>query len=360
MASSSETMKDVEKQWSNICLDEEEEFVTELEEDASDEVEYDDRWCLIGKLLSGKISDYQVFQNIIADLWKPGKGMYVKILEQNRFLFQFYHEIDIDRVITGSPWTYDRKQLLIERLRPGDNPRTKPIHHLDLWVQIHNLQPGFKTDNVVRQAAKYMGSFLETDLNNFKGVWREYLRVRVRMNTDLPLKRRMKFRRVGGETFYANFKYERVPTFCFICGIMGHSERFCKKLYELPADRIDKPYSIEMKAPSRRQNFLVASPWLRSAKQHVQSGDVDGEGSDRGAGVSPQSKEAFNSVSNHGKSVYSDYSMPANHLHNNRDADITIVNGVNGDKGPSIVINDNDSTFMSDDELTILDLKRKR
>ncbi|KAF4380019.1 hypothetical protein G4B88_030011 [Cannabis sativa] len=258
MASSSETMKDVEKQWSNICLDEEEEFVTELEEDASDEVEYDDRWCLIGKLLSGKVSDYQVFQNIIADLWKPGKGMYVKILEQNRFLFQFYHEIDIDRVITGSPWTYDRKQLLIERLRPGDNPRTKTINHLDLWVQIHNLQPGFKTDNVVRQAAKYMGSFLETDPNNFKGVWRE------------------------------------------------------------------------------RQNFLVASPRLRSAKQHAQSGVVDGEGSDRDAGASPQSKEAFNSVSNHGKSVYSDHSVPANHLRNDRDADITIVNGVNRDKGPSI------------------------
>ncbi|KAF4357190.1 hypothetical protein F8388_003337 [Cannabis sativa] len=269
MASSSETMKDVEKQWSNICLDEEEEFVTELEED-------------VRMRLSTTTGDYQVFQNVIADLWKPGKGMYVKILEQNRFLFQFYHEIDIDRVITGSPWTYDRKQLLIERLRPGDNPRTKLINHLDLWVQIHNLQPGFKTENVVRQAGKYIGSFLETDPNNFKGVWRE------------------------------------------------------------------------------RQNFLVASPWLRSAKQHAQSGVVEGEGNGRGANAPPQFKEAFNSVSNYGKSVYFDHRVPADHVRDARDADITIVNGDNGDKGPSIVINGNDSTFMSDDEFTILDLKRKR
>uniref|UniRef100_A0A803NYG3 Endonuclease/exonuclease/phosphatase domain-containing protein n=1 Tax=Cannabis sativa TaxID=3483 RepID=A0A803NYG3_CANSA len=90
----------------------------------------------------------------------------------------------------------------------------------------------------------------------------------------------MKFRRVGGETFYANFKYERVPTFCFICGIMGHSERFCKKLYELPADRIDKPYSIEMKAPSER-NFLVGVSMVRYAKAACWSGDV-GEDACRG------------------------------------------------------------------------------
>ncbi|KAF4403950.1 hypothetical protein G4B88_014406 [Cannabis sativa] len=132
MASSSEIMKDVEKKWSKICLDEEEEFITKLEDEELNEVEYDDRWCLIGRLLSGKILDYQVFQNIVVDLWKPGKGMYVKILEQNRFLFQFYHEIDIDRVIIRSRWTYDRKHFLIERLQPGDNPRTKLINHLDL------------------------------------------------------------------------------------------------------------------------------------------------------------------------------------------------------------------------------------
>ncbi|KAF4383412.1 hypothetical protein G4B88_023986 [Cannabis sativa] len=65
-----------------------------------------------------------IFQNIMADLWKPGKGIFIKRLEQNRFLFQFYHEIDIQRVLDGSPWTYDRKQLLIERLKPGKEGAT--------------------------------------------------------------------------------------------------------------------------------------------------------------------------------------------------------------------------------------------
>uniref|UniRef100_A0A803P703 Uncharacterized protein n=1 Tax=Cannabis sativa TaxID=3483 RepID=A0A803P703_CANSA len=165
------------------------------------------------------------------DLWKPGKGMYVKILEQNWFLFQFYPEIDIQRVITGSPWT-----SMIYRL-------------------VSKLKGLFVKQIITLEC-------FESDPNNFQGIWREYLRVRVRLNVGKPLKRRMKFKKKNGDVFNANFKYERVPTFCFICGIMGHSERFCSTSY----DTITKPYSNEMRAPSKRQSFLTALPWLCTGK----------------------------------------------------------------------------------------------
>ncbi|KAF4375471.1 hypothetical protein F8388_024130 [Cannabis sativa] len=112
----------------NYCIhyNDEEEHVVSLADDCEEveDLNFDDKWCLIGRLLFGKVSDFQIFQNIMADLWKPGKGIFIKRLEQNRFLFQFYHEIDIQRVLDGSPWTYDRKQLLIERLKPGKEGAT--------------------------------------------------------------------------------------------------------------------------------------------------------------------------------------------------------------------------------------------
>ncbi|XP_060961727.1 uncharacterized protein LOC133031948 [Cannabis sativa] len=273
MASSSRSTTGLEQQWKDICLEEEEENEVAFEEEEEEEIEFDDRWCLVGRLLTGKKSDFQIFQNMIADLWKPGKGMYIKILEQNRFLFQFYHEIDIKRVLAGSPWTYDRKQLIIERLKQGENPRTIPLNNLDIWVQVHDLQPGFKTERAICQAGNYIGLYLESDPNNFQGIWREYLRVRVRLNIEKPLKRRMKFKKKNGDVFYANFKYEYVPTFCFICGILGHSENFCSQLYDTPPELIKKPYSKEMRAPSRRQNFLTASPWLRTGKPEPSMAD---------------------------------------------------------------------------------------
>ncbi|KAF4362960.1 hypothetical protein F8388_020476 [Cannabis sativa] len=149
MASSSINVDNIEEGWKNIQLEEEEAEETFYEEneenDEEDDLAIDSRWCLVGRMLTGKVSDFRIFQNLMADLWKPGKGMYAKQLDQNRFLFQFYHELDIKRVIEGSQWTYDRKQLIITRLNDGDNPRTVNLNTLDIWLQIHDLQNGFMT-----------------------------------------------------------------------------------------------------------------------------------------------------------------------------------------------------------------------
>lgn len=55
------------------------------------------------KFLIERILDFQALQHTLAALWKPGKGVYIKAPEANLFLFQFYHEIDIKRVIDESP-----------------------------------------------------------------------------------------------------------------------------------------------------------------------------------------------------------------------------------------------------------------
>ncbi|KAM6583995.1 hypothetical protein CsatB_010997 [Cannabis sativa] len=348
MASSSNG-DNLTKKWADICLEEEEEHEVLFDDDCIEEEDtsFDDRWCLVGRLLSRKVSDFQIFQNIMADLWKPGKGITIKILEQNRFLFQFYHEIDVQRIIDGSPWTYDRKQLLLERLKPGENPRMVALNFIEMWVQIHELRPGFKTEWAIREAAKYIGTYVSSDPNNFQGVWRDYLRVRVKINVTEPLKRRMKFRSRNGDWFYAYFKYERVPTFCFICGIMGHAEKLCNKVYDIPASQIVKPYSLEMKAPLRRQNFLTASPWLRSGKvdhrEANQEANPPADATSTGMNAMPKSQHK---------------------LHVNHDPMITqshdTRNQENSHNDHFVLVNDNSASYSNEELIEIADLKRKR
>lgn len=101
--------------------------------------------------------------------------MYVKVLSHNLFFFQFYHEVDITNVIQGSPWTFDRKQLIIQRLKEGENPKKVTLDRLEMWVQIHDLQVDFMTEKVIKDIANYIGTFVESDPKIFTGVWREYM-----------------------------------------------------------------------------------------------------------------------------------------------------------------------------------------
>lgn len=268
MEDQNRSLHEMDKSFAAIRLEEEEEgglsYAGVMEESLS---EIDMRWCLVGKFLTDSPIDFQAMQHKMASLWRPGRGVYVKALESNRFIFQFYHEVDIKRVIDGSPWTFGRFQLVFKRLSEGDDPRLVMINKLDLWVQLHGMGPGFMSQRVVQDICNYIGEYVDSDENNFIGVWRDYLRVRVAIPLDKPLKRRMKIKKSEENWCWVNFRYEGIPTFCFICGFMGHNEKFCEKIFDVPLEKIEKPYGIWMKAEPRRKNHTIGAKWLRQGNQ---------------------------------------------------------------------------------------------
>lgn len=74
----------------------------------------------MGCFITEGSTDFPAMQQTLSALWKPWKGIYIKELDANLFLFQFYHEIDIKRVMEGSPWSFNRKDLNITCTRaPG-------------------------------------------------------------------------------------------------------------------------------------------------------------------------------------------------------------------------------------------------
>lgn len=51
------------------------------------------------------------------------------------------------------------------------------------------MSTGFMSQRVVKDVANYIGTYVESDVNNFVGVWKEFLQVRVTINIDVPVKR---------------------------------------------------------------------------------------------------------------------------------------------------------------------------
>lgn len=263
----------LENQYMNISLDNDDEEDLSYDQGVEDLTEIDDRWCLVGRFLTERTLDFQAMQHKMATLWRPRRGLFIKDLDANRYLFQFCHEVDITRVIEGSPWTFDRVPLLIERLKIGEDPRTVTLDKLHFWVQLHGMTPGFMSERIVRDVGNRIGTFLEADVNNFNGLWRDYMRVRVLVHVDHPLKRKVNLRGQGGQVCCVQFKYEGLTTFCFICGRLGHSERFCDTLFDTALQLVEKPYGPGMKASPRGRTHTAGSRWLRQGV--VYKGSID-------------------------------------------------------------------------------------
>lgn len=141
-------MKEMEDVFATIQIEDDEYGGLNYENAKEDLSEIDTRWCLVGRFLTESTIDFLAMQHKMASLWRPGHGVYMKQLDTNRFLFQFYHEIDIKRVIEGSSWILGRFHLVFQRLKEGDNPKTIAINHIDLWVQLHDMNSGFMSQRV--------------------------------------------------------------------------------------------------------------------------------------------------------------------------------------------------------------------
>jgi 14-3-3 protein epsilon len=62
------------------------------------------------------------------------------------------------------------------------------------------------------------------------------MRLKVRINVNNPLKQGWKVRSSEGNFVPILFKYEKLGIFCFLCGMLGHTDKSCPKLFDMEID----------------------------------------------------------------------------------------------------------------------------
>lgn len=137
--------------------------------------------------------------------------------------------------------------LILNRIGAGDIPTQVPLYHISIWVQIQDLPLGFMSQVVAQHLGNHIGEFLEYDPKNDQGLWRTYMRIKVRVDVRVPLEKEKKVRKLGGEWRIVKFKYERLGVFCFLCGLLGHVDQYCEKLFTLENDSGDRAWGPELR-----------------------------------------------------------------------------------------------------------------
>ncbi|KAE8811248.1 retrotransposon protein [Hordeum vulgare] len=100
----------------------------------------------------------------------------------------------------------------------------------DVWVQVLDLPPGRRTEELGMALGNWMGKAVRVDVDK-EGIARgNQLRVRVKISVFQPLVRVFFLKSSledEGRTWY-DFSYEKVPHFCFECGRLVHVKGVCE------------------------------------------------------------------------------------------------------------------------------------
>ncbi|CAJ2634985.1 unnamed protein product [Trifolium pratense] len=138
-----------------------------------------------------------------------------------------------------------------------------------------------RSEGLAKKLGNSLGNFEEMDLKECNRMGK-FLRIRVSLDLRKPLKRGSKHNFQGKE-IWVDYKYERLPKFCFACGRIGHQMRDCEDI----EDHHEHQYSD---LEEKQQAF---GPWLRASPLPKSFYEVKNESSS-----SSCSKSLFPSTSN--------------------------------------------------------------
>lgn len=263
-------VQDVLKGYSYLNISDDDQEGLVLEELPTDKQNGDYDRCVIGSFLTNRKVNFGAMQETLSAIWRPVKGVFMEeTTYPNLFIFKFFHELDMKMVLNDGPWTFNQQVLLLKKLDINEQLKDVKLTEIFIWLQIYDLPVGFNSECILKSIGNYVGKFVEADEKNFEGSWRNYLRVKVALDVQKPLKSQMKIKKAGGEWLWIRFKYERLPSFCFYCGLIGHSDKFCEALFDNPQAGEERRYDGSLRAMIRRQDNSKSNQWLMDANESL-------------------------------------------------------------------------------------------
>jgi hypothetical protein len=222
----SDMAKDMSKLWEKFNLTQEENEELVVPEAEVEPMVDRGNACVVGKLLADRTVGKEIIKTPLIWAWQPIGKVSFKTLGTNLFLIEFENEWDKSRIMEGRPWTFDGSLVSLV-----DYDGLTPVSELEFekaafWVRIYNLPLACMSRATGLRIGASVGKVEEIEVDD-DGVGRgEYLRVHIILDLSKPLSRgrHLKLRE---RTIWIDFKYEKIPCFCFNCGAIQHGNRGC-------------------------------------------------------------------------------------------------------------------------------------
>ena len=185
-------------------------------------------------------------------------------------LIKFEDQSDLKRVLLGEPWSYDKYLITFQQVGNGIAVEDLQFNRVDFWVQIHNLPILCMKKSVAETLGRSIGEVIRAQVHDEDSGSGRGMRVRVKVDITKPLNRGRRIGLSNGGEGWVSFQYERLPNFCYWCGIPTHGEKDCEvwlKTSEAEKDK-EPEYGLWLRASQDRvlrRVQITVEGWSRSS-----------------------------------------------------------------------------------------------
>ena len=242
-------MEDIDGLWKCFSLKDQEDDKFDLSLMAGH-----DKPTLAAKFFTRRIINVEAVARTFKPLWQTKNSFSLQDVGDNMVLIEFEDQSDLERVLLGEPWSYDKYLIAFQRVGDGIAVEDLQFNRVDFWVQIHNLPILCMKKTVVETLGKSIGEVIRAQVHDEDSGSGRGLRVRVKVDITKPLNRGRRIGLSNGGEGWVSFQYKRLPNFCYWCGIPTHGEKDCEVwLKASEAEKEKEPeYGIWLRASQDR------------------------------------------------------------------------------------------------------------
>lgn len=152
----------------------------------------------------------------------------------------------MEMVLKGCPWLFRRQLILFDQLISSIDGRKIRVINSPLWIKIGLYPPECDKKDMMHAIGSTFRGVL---CSKIKG---DFCHLRVNLDLQKPLRRRIFISVEGNENVWVAFKYENLSTFCVECGRMGNGVKYCDRISTKDKEKADDKLlrSITLKAES--------------------------------------------------------------------------------------------------------------
>ncbi|XP_059436069.1 uncharacterized protein LOC132168989 [Corylus avellana] len=232
--------------WANLTLSEGKDGEIEINTSKVQGVIKRGQSYVVGKLVSDRMVSKETIKTTLMRWWRLKGTFTFKILGSNLFLIEFESDRDKIWVLEGRPWVFEGNLFMVEDFDGHTSPSKFTFEKASFWVRMMNLPLACMGREVGIKLGGSLGQLEEVDTDRDGIGWGEFLRVKIMIDLYKPLSRgrMLKF---DSNTTLIGFKYERLPKYCYHCGVICHGIEGCLKRSLL-----------------RNKETIQFGPWLRA------------------------------------------------------------------------------------------------
>ncbi|KAJ0979702.1 hypothetical protein J5N97_015176 [Dioscorea zingiberensis] len=188
------------------------------------------KFAMYGKLFGRS----PIFEHVTLSLTKQWSSIgQVQISDMpNGFLLIRCESDEVkQQLLYGGPWMVNGIILQLAPWQPYFEPAFTKLMKAMVWVRLHNLPVDFWEMETLEIYTEQIGTLLKVDEYTETLAKTRFARVCMEIDLSLPLKRG--FWLLDGEKrVFVMVQYEKLPMFCYECGMVGHGKDTCERRQE--------------------------------------------------------------------------------------------------------------------------------